>query len=372
MTTSDSNSNSAKTAILLLNMGGPESADEVRPYLRELFQDRELLRLPAQKILGNFIAWRRTPFIQQRYEELGQYSPTRKIMEEQGQKIARLLDQSSPETAPHACVPGFRYAVPRTGDELNRFRNAERIVLFSHYPQHSCSTSGSSLCDAYRWLKDHPDLQSKISVIDRWWDRTDYTDLWASLIEREFRKLTETAALSDEEVLILYSAHSLPEAYCLEKGDRYNLEIQGSVKNIEARLSELGLNHSHALGWQSKVGPKKTKWLSPSTPEVIAQTKQKAILIVPIAFTTDHIETLDEIDVEFKEYVEEAGKIFARADCFNLDESFIRLCARLVEEHVRDQYQSSIRPCCENCVGQDCAAMRSFFSSSPVHYPLQA
>ena len=76
-----------KTAILLLNMGGPESAEEVHPYLKELFQDRELLRLPAQKILGNFIAWRRTPFIQQRYEELGQYSPTRKIMEDQGKEL---------------------------------------------------------------------------------------------------------------------------------------------------------------------------------------------------------------------------------------------------------------------------------------------
>ena len=80
---SDPKQTPIKTAILLLNMGGPESADQVHPYLKELFQDRELLKLPVQKILGNFIAWRRTPFIQQRYEELGQYSPTRKIMEEQ-------------------------------------------------------------------------------------------------------------------------------------------------------------------------------------------------------------------------------------------------------------------------------------------------
>ena len=92
---SDPKQTPIKTAILLLNMGGPESADEVHPYLKELFQDRELLKLPVQKILGNFIAWRRTPFIQQRYEELGQYSPTRKIMEEQGEKIAALLDEVS-------------------------------------------------------------------------------------------------------------------------------------------------------------------------------------------------------------------------------------------------------------------------------------
>ena len=365
---SDTTKKPTKTAILLLNMGGPESADEVHPYLKELFQDRELLRLPVQKILGNFIAWRRTPFIQQRYEELGQYSPTRKIMEQQGEHIAASLDNISPETAPHACVPGFRYAVPRTGDELERFRDAERIILFSHYPQHSCSTSGSSLCDAYRWLKNHSELKNKISVIDRWWDREDYTDLWAKLIEKKFREFTSAHNLQDEDVLILYSAHSLPEAYCLEKGDRYNREIKGSIENIENSLKELGLQHNHALGWQSKVGPKRTKWLTPSTPEVIERTKEKGILIVPIAFTTDHIETLDEIDIEFREYVEDAGKLFSRADCFNLEDAFIQLCSKLVREHIAVSYESSIRPCCEKCVGLDCAAMREFFSSTPVHY----
>ncbi|MAK46772.1 MAG: ferrochelatase [Opitutae bacterium] len=365
---SDSNTKPVKTAILLLNMGGPESASEVHPYLNELFQDKELLKLPLQKILGNFIAWRRTPFIQQRYEELGQYSPTRRIMEEQGQKIAALLDESSPETAPHVCVPGFRYAVPRTGDELERFHDAERIILFSHYPQHSCSTSGSSLCDAYRWLNENPGLQNKISVIDRWWDREDYTDLWVKLIERKFKEFKSSHNLRDEDVLILYSAHSLPEAYCLEKGDLYNLEIKGTVQNIENKLKSRGLNHKHSLGWQSKVGPKRTKWLSPSTPEVIENSSEKAILIVPVAFTTDHIETLDEIDIEFREYVEDGKKLFSRADCFNLDDSFIRLCGKLVEEHIAENFNSSIRPCCKNCVGKDCAAMREFFGSKPVRY----
>ena len=365
---SHSKENPPKTAILLLNMGGPESEEEVHPYLKELFQDKELLKLPVQNILGNFIAWRRTPFIQKRYEELGQYSPTRKIMEEQGRQIALQLDRICPETAPHECVPGFRYAQPRTGEELNRLSNAEKIILFSHYPQHSCSTSGSGLCDAYRALKKHPELKEKISVIDQWWDREDYTLLWAKLIESKLKTFKESHDLKDEDILILYSAHSLPEAYCLEKGDRYNLEIEGSVRNIEMKLNSMGLRHQHSLGWQSKVGPKRTKWLSPSTPEVIEQTKQKAILIVPIAFTTDHIETLDEIDIEFREYVEEAGKYFGRVDCFNLDESFIDLCSKLVTEHIENEFRSSIRPCCINCVGKDCEAMRKFFSSEPVHY----
>ena len=95
---------------------------------------------------------------------------------------------------------------------------------------------------------------------------------------------------------------------------------------------------------------------------------KRQIFIVPVAFTTDHIETLDEIDIEFREYVEEAGKLFCRAECFNLEKSFIDLCGKLVQEHIAENFKSSIRPCCENCVGTDCAAMREYFSSTPVHY----
>ena len=352
-----------KTAILLLNMGGPESAEEVHPYLKELFQDRELLKLPVQKILGNFIAWRRTPFIQQRYEELGQYSPTRKLMEAQGNAISQKLDELHPDSAPHACVPGFRYAIPRTTEMLEAFRQAERVILFSHYPQHSCSTSGSSLCDAYRWLNGKNYLP-KLSVIDRWWDRDDYTELWAELISRKFLSLKKEHKLADHDIRIIYSAHSLPEAYCLEKGDRYNEEIAGTVKRVEEALKSKGFQHEHALSWQSKVGPKRTKWLSPSTPEVIHQTKQKAILIVPIAFTTDHIETLDEIDIEFREEAEKVVDHFERVDCFNMETRFIDLCVRLVCEHLEENCSSEIRACCVNCVGQDCAPMRKFFNST--------
>ena len=358
-----------KTAVILLNMGGPQNKDEVHPYLKELFQDRELLKLPFQKLLGNFIAWRRTPKIQERYAEIGQYSPTLKLMEKQAEQISKKLDEVHPESAPHACVSGFRYSSPRTGEMIKNFENAERIVLFSQYPQHSCSTSGSSLCDAYRWLDKHKGgkHQGKISVIDQWWDREDYTELWAFLIKRKFEEMKKAHGLQDEEIRIIYSAHSLPESYCLEKGDKYNEEITGSYENIEKVLKKEGLKHEGALAWQSKVGPQRTKWLTPGTPTVIAETTQKAILMVPIAFTTDHIETLDEIDIEFRGYAEEVVDHFARVDCFNLEEKFIDLCVRLVSKHMEEKYNSSIRPCCVNCEGKDCSAMRQFFGSNPVH-----
>lgn len=359
-----------KTAVVLLNMGGPQCNEEVLPYLQELFQDRELLKLPFQKILGNFIAWRRTPKIQERYAEIGSFSPTLKIMEKQCEEISRKLDEVLPNSAPHACVSGFRYSPPRTGEMLDDFKNAERIILFSQYPQHSCSTSGSSLCDAYRWLekqKEGDGYREKTSVIDRWWDRDDYSELWAMLVQRKFESMKKEYELVDEDIRIIYSAHSLPEDYCFKKGDKYNHEIQGSVDRIEFVLKKNGLQHEHALSWQSKVGPQRTKWLSPSTPDVIRETKQKAILMIPIAFTTDHIETLDEIDIEFRGYAEEVVDYFERSDCFNLEEEFIDLCVRLVSEHIDSDYLSEIRPCCVNCEGYDCSAMRQYFRSTPVY-----
>lgn len=367
MTAIDTDS-SVKTLVILLNMGGPQNKDEIHPYLKELFQDRELLKLPFQKLLGRFIAWRRTPKIQERYEEIGQYSPTKKIMEDQCSEISKKLDNLCPDSAPHLCVSGFRYCSPRTGEMIEKYNNAEKIILFSQYPQHSCSTSGSSFCDAYRWLESRNDntLQSKISVIDQWWDRDDYSELWAMLIKRKFDDMKSSHNLSDEDIRIIYSAHSLPESYCLEKGDKYNEEITDSMNRIEKILKDQGLKHEGVLAWQSKVGPQRTKWLTPSTPTIIAETKQKAILMVPIAFTTDHIETLDEIDIEFRGYADEVVDHFERVDCFNLEEKFIDLCARLVSEHIDSNYKSKIRPSCVNCEGNDCNAMRKYFNSYPI------
>ncbi|MBT7649693.1 MAG: ferrochelatase [Opitutae bacterium] len=359
---------SVKTLVILLNMGGPQNKDDIHPYLKELFQDRELLKLPFQKILGRIIAWRRTPKIQERYEEIGQYSPTKKIMDEQCIEISKKLDLNRPESAPHVCVSGFRYCSPRPGEMIKKYKDAERIILFSQYPQHSCATSGSSLCDAYRWLdkQSGEEYQNKISVIDQWWDRNDYSELWAMLIKRKFDEMKASHNLNDEDIRIIYSAHSLPESYCLEKGDKYNQEIQNSMNRIEDVLKSKGLQHEGALAWQSKVGPQRTKWLTPSTPTVIAETKQKAILMVPIAFTTDHIETLDEIDIEFRGYADEVVDHFERVDCFNMEEKFIELCSKLVSEHIDRSYDSCIRPCCVNCEGNDCAAMRKYFNSHPI------
>jgi len=347
--------------------GGPNSAEEVRPYLQELFLDEEILKLPAQPLLGRFIAWRRTPAIIKRYEDaLGHFSPTDKWFKLQGEALEKKMDRISPSTAPHKCYSAFRYAEPRTPSVVNElkkdFENIEKVVLFSQYPQHSCSTSGSSLCDAYRSMtKSLSKVEAtKVSVIDNWYSFNGYAELWESMIMKKLQFLMETHGYTPDDIHVIYSAHSLPEAYVLEKGDQYANEIQATVDLVHKNLT----NFKHTLAWQSKVGPKQRKWLSPSTPDIIDANTHKCVLVVPIAFTTDHIETLDEIDLEFKEDHADKNEhieVFDRVDCFNDMPEFTDLQARILKNHIDENFETRIRGQCKNCEGKDCRNMRKYF-----------
>lgn len=140
-----------KTGILLLNMGGPQSTDQVHDYLHRIMTDRDMIQLPFQSKLGPWIARRRTPEVQKKYQEIGGGSPILKWTKLQGELMCKELDKISPETAPHKPYVGFRYVNPLTEDTLDEIeRDApERVVIFSQYPQYSCATSGSSFNSIY-------------------------------------------------------------------------------------------------------------------------------------------------------------------------------------------------------------------------------
>ena len=135
------------TAVVMMNMGGPRDLDEVNPFLTRLFLDRDLMRLPFQSRLAPMIARRRTPKIRQQYDEIGGGSPILQWTRLQGEKMAEMLDELSPSTAPHKAYVAFRYARPLTEDCLEDLARdgVTRAVAFTQYPQYSCSTTGSSL-----------------------------------------------------------------------------------------------------------------------------------------------------------------------------------------------------------------------------------
>ena len=140
------------TGIVMMNLGGPQTVDDVNPFLRALFADREIIQLPWQDALGPFIADRRTKRIQQHYREIGGGSPILRWTEEQGRGMVERLDRASPGTAPHRFYVAFRYVEPSSDTALRAMAadGVTRAVAFTQYPQFSCSTTGSSLNELWR------------------------------------------------------------------------------------------------------------------------------------------------------------------------------------------------------------------------------
>jgi ferrochelatase len=345
--------NMAPTAIVMLNLGGPQTVNDVGLYLERMFLDRELIPLPFQAHLGKFIARRRTPKIQVKYAEIGGGSPIYKWTKLQGEGMVQLLDQLSPETAPHKFYVAFRYAEPLVESALRQMRDdgVSRAIAFTQYPHWSCSTTGASLNELWRELL-RLSLQDAFewSLIDRW---PTHEAFIAAMAKKVDEGLDQFPLQNRHDVLLLFSAHSLP-LNVIERGDAYPQEVGATVQKV---MEQLGFSNEFLLAYQSDIKP--LKWLGPSTEQVIRKLgaqKRKNVLAIPIAFTSDHIETLHELDIEYAELAHEIGiDNFKRAPALNDDPLFIRALAEIVADHLRGgrlhSTQYKLRcPGCENAI----------------------
>lgn len=361
------------TGIVMMNLGGPRDLEGVNPFLNALFKDREIIQLPMQDFLGPFIANRRTKKIQQHYQEIGGGSPIQHWTEEQGRGMVERLDRISPETAPHRFYVAFRYIDPTSDDALKAMAadGVKRAVAFTQYPQFSCSTTGSSvnelwraarrtgLKDAFRW-----------SVIDRWPVHAGFADAMAETVRMGLQNFAEEER---DDVLLLFSAHSLP-LDVINRGDSYPAEVGASVHEVMQRL---GYRHEYLVAYQSDVGP--VPWLGPSTEHVIKELgkkKIKKVLVVGIAFTSDHIETLHELDIEYGELAHEVGITqFHRAPAFNGMPEFQDALADIVADHLRSGEAASpnygfrcpgcVNPQCRNVLNPVAPYRRTAVTKSP-------
>ncbi|XP_046858061.1 ferrochelatase, mitochondrial-like [Xenia sp. Carnegie-2017] len=358
----------AKTGIMLVNMGGPSTLDEVHDFLFRLFSDKDLIPLPAQSRLAPWIAKRRTPKIIEQYDKIGGGSPIRKWTEKQGEGMVKILDDISPQTAPHKCYIGFRYAHPLTEDTLEDIERdeIERVVAFTQYPQYSCSTTGSSLNAIYRFYKKR-NLNSNVkwSVIDRWPTHHGLVEAFATNIQDELTKFPESVR---ERVVILFSAHSLPMSV-VNRGDPYPAEVASTVHAV---MNKLQFSNPYRLVWQSKVGP--LPWLGPQTEDSIeglSKNGEKYLLLVPIAFTSDHIETLYELDIEYmEETAKKAGvEIIRRSSSLNDNPVFIKAMADIVKSHLESNTVCSTQlPLrCPMCVNVTCGETKTFFKNQNIN-----
>jgi protoporphyrin/coproporphyrin ferrochelatase len=350
----DNSQRRAKTGIVMLNLGGPATLEAVEPFLLELFADREIIQLPVQGWLGPFIARRRTPAVQKLYADIGGGSPILAHTEAQGRGMVDRLDRLSPATAPHRFYVAFRYASPKSEDALRAMQadGVERGVAFTQYPQFSCATTGSSLNELWR-ASDRLGLGDAFtwSIIDRW---PVHDGFIGAMTETVREGLLGFPAEDRDKVVLLFSAHSLPLSI-VNRGDPYPQEIGASVHRVMERL---GFSHPYILAYQSEVGP--VKWLGPSTKSVIellGKRGHKHLLVVPIAFTSDHIETLSELDRENGHLAREVGIThYRRSPALNARPDFLDALADVVKRHLASEepYGSQYALRCPGCTNPAC------------------
>ncbi|QYX32782.1 ferrochelatase [Sphaerospermopsis torques-reginae] len=318
-----------RVGVLLLNLGGPDKLEDVGPFLYNLFSDPEIIRLPfrwMQKPLAWFIATRREKTSQENYKQIGGGSPLRRITEEQGEALKAQLDAMGKAANIYM---GMRYWHPYTEEAIAQLAqdNIEKLVILPLYPQFSISTSGSSFRLLEKLWQENPKLQPlEYTVIPSWYKQPGYLQAMAELIIEQLNQFP-----NPDQAHIFFSAHGVPKSYVIEAGDPYQQEIEECTQLI---MQTLNRPNAHTLAYQSRVGP--VEWLQPYTEDALKELGEKGVkdlVVVPISFVSEHIETLQEIDIEYREIAEEAGiENFRRAAAPNTHPVFIKALADLVIE----------------------------------------
>ena len=320
-----------KIGVLLLNLGGPERISDVGPFLYNLFSDPEIIRLPVpafQKPLAWLISILRSTTSQKAYLSIGGGSPIRRITEQQARELqSKLRDRGLNVTTYIA----MRYWHPFTESAIADIKadGVEQIVVLPLYPHFSISTSGSSFRELKK-LRDSDSDFKKIPMrcVRSWFSQSGYLKSMVELISEQI-----TLCESPEKAHIFFTAHGVPKSYVEEAGDPYKEQIEDCSLLIINELEKyLGHSNSYTLSYQSRVGP--VEWLKPYTEEVLTdlgKAKVKDLIVVPISFVGEHIETLQEIDIEYREIAKKAGIVnFRRVRALNTHPTFIEGLSDLV------------------------------------------
>ena len=304
-----------KKAIILFNLGGPDSLDAVQPFLFNLFNDPAIISLPTifRYPLAKFISKKRTPVAKAIYAEMGGKSPILKETQSQADAIEKTLKQEKDE---YKCFIVMRCWNPRAVDTIKNVKEfkPEQIILLPLYPQYSNATSGSSIKEWSDICKIE-NLNISTKTICCYPTEVDFISSYANLIKEKInlKKLTD--------ITLVFSAHGLPENK-IKGGDPYQWQVEQTVSHLVKKLSIPNLNY--ILSYQSRVGP--LKWIGPSTETIITEEarKKKIIIVVPVAFVSEHSETLVELDIEYKKLAVANGSTdYIRVPAVTVNKQFI-------------------------------------------------
>tara|TARA_B100001996_G_scaffold309153_1_gene250764 strand:- start:120 stop:1145 length:1026 start_codon:yes stop_codon:yes gene_type:complete len=324
-----------KKAVILFNLGGPDKLESVEPFLFNLFNDPAIISIPTifRYPLAKFISKRRAPIAKNIYKEIGNKSPILELTQEQAQK----LEKNLLEKGDYRCFVVMRCWHPRAVDVIKKVKeyNPEEIILLPLYPQFSASTSGSSIAE-WKNLCKKENYKIKTKIVCCYPTEKNFIESHVNLIKETIKNL------ENNNFKLLFSAHGLPENK-IKKGDPYQWQVEQTVDRIMSKLKDKNLDY--IISYQSRVGP--LKWIGPSTDEMIIKysKENRGIVIVPVAFVSEHSETLVELDIEYKKLSEKNGCTFyKRVPALGAEENFIKGLAELVlQKETKNEFVSSVR-----------------------------
>ncbi len=314
--------------VILVNLGGPSSPAEVKSFLFRMFSDKNLIRTPfsesLQMVLAGIITRIRTNKTKKMYDAIGWDSPLLRITENQAKLIKKILNEQELDTEVRWAM---MYSEPLLDDVLRKIKeyieDDTRIIIVPMFPHYSYSTTGAIEKKLEILAKRYRISQKKIHFIRSFHLEQGYIDHYVSNIKD---------IGPQEEDVVIFSAHSIPYRQ-IKRGDPYENQVKETVKRIVERTS---LDFNYRLGFQSKVGP--IEWLGPSLKEVVNKCIAedfKRIIIVPISFVTENLETLYELDIMFKKKIENAKVDYIRLPCHNEDSGLAKSLADLIEAKLK-------------------------------------
>lgn len=329
-----------RLAIVLYNLGGPDRLEAVEPFLFNLFTDPAIIGLPQplRWLVAKLISKRRAPLAQEIYKHIGGKSPLLELTEEQAQalQIAVRKKLQGVEVQSFICM---RYWHPMSGEVAQAVKefNPDQVVMLPLYPQFSTTTTGSSF-DDWDQATANIDLTVPAKRICCYPVDPGFVRAQAQLLKSSIEKAKAEA--NGKPLRVLFSAHGLPKKIVDKKGDPYPDQVQKGAAVIAAEMTKLGVKlEDWRVSYQSRVGP--LEWIGPSTDDEIKQAGQdgRALVILPLAFVSEHSETLVELDIEYKELAHQSGvQTYVRVPAVGTHPDFIDGLANLVERTIAQDH----------------------------------
>ncbi len=339
-----------KTAVVLFNLGGPDRPEAVRPFLFNLFNDPAIIGLPQpfRWLLAQLISRRRAPVAREIYEHLGGGSPLLPNTEAQAGALEQALAAGEDQTGDQTKVfIAMRYWHPMSDATARAVRDfgPDRVLLLPLYPQFSTTTTGSSVKDWFRAARA-AGLEAPTRVLCCYPRDPGFVTEAAALLARSL----DEAEAGNRAFRVLFSAHGLPKKI-VAAGDPYRWQVEQSTAAVVAALGERAQGLDWLVCYQSRVGP--LEWIGPATEDEIrrAGAEGVGVVLVPIAFVSEHSETLVELDIEYRELAEEAAvPLYLRVPTVGAGASFVKGLAGLVGRALQSQDEAPApaegRPLC--------------------------